>query len=202
MAKIRTLLKDELLAPKVEWDMTLSNPLRLALEWEFEPCPFDQRPARTPLFDMIVLSLNSVRYIKLIGVTQAFVCCRLANRRLRNDLRLNHKGPAVPLPHILPEFSSQAVGLKGVWIHSQQQKRQIASRVFSCISLNCEALCEIGFGGEHCNWRRELNPPGFICLFIFLASTTKTVNGYTLSRLFYSKKSKTNSNVAMQRHKA
>ena len=64
MAKRQTLLEDEFVIPKIEWDMHISKSRH---QWDFRPWPFDQRPARIKIFHVIVLLEKIVQYIELLA---------------------------------------------------------------------------------------------------------------------------------------
>ena len=101
---------------------------------------------------------------------------------------MNPKGPLVPQSNILLEFNTQTVGSKGVRNNASQKEIRLPPD-FSRNAFACEALREIVSGSEH--WKYGVNQiPQFLLPVYSLASINKTVNGYTLAQLFWSKKVK------------
>ena len=98
---------------------------------------------------------------------------------------MNPEGPLVPQSNILPEFNPQMVGRKGFEL-IRREKRSDCLRSFSTECFCLRSIPWNNFRERTLKKRRELSPQ-FLSLVNSLASTNKTVNGYTLSQLFRSK---------------
>ena len=68
----------------------------------------------------------------------------------------------------------------------RRKKDRIASGVFTRNAPACEAFREIFFGSER-KKKTRIKSPKFLLTVYLLASTNRTVNGYTLFQLFLSK---------------